>query len=81
MADVAPSIDNETPDRALVRAEMRRFLERKIDQLPQDFRAVFLLRDVGELSAEEPPACLAIPEATVRTRHVRTRSLLREALA
>ena len=28
MADVAPSIDNETSDRALVRAEMRRLLER-----------------------------------------------------
>ena len=28
MADIAPSIDNETPDRALVRAEMRRLLER-----------------------------------------------------
>lgn len=28
MADVAPSIDNETSDWALVRAEMRRLLER-----------------------------------------------------
>ena len=81
MADVAPSIDNETPDRSLVRAEMRRLLERNIDQLPQDFRAVFMLRGVEELSVEETAACLAIPAAKVRTRHFPARSLLPVALA
>jgi len=52
-----------------------------VDQLPQDFRAVFILRAVEELSVEETAECLAIPEATVRSRHFRARSLLRESLA
>ena len=71
----------ETPDRALVRAELRAVLERKLDALPEAFRTVFVLRCVEELSVEETARCLDIPEATVRSRHFRARSLLRESLA
>lgn len=71
----------ETPDRALVRAEFRAVLERKLDELPEAFRTVFVLRCVEELSVEETARTLDIPEATVRSRHFRARSLLREALA
>jgi len=69
------------PDRLLVRAEMRALLERKLDELPADFRTVFVLRAVEELSVEETAQVLGIPEATVRTRHFRARGLLRESLA
>jgi RNA polymerase sigma-70 factor (ECF subfamily) len=71
----------ETPDRALVRAELRAVLERKLDELPEAFRTVFVLRCVEELTVEETAQTLNIPEATVRSRHFRARSLLREALA
>ena len=71
----------DTPDKALVRAEMRTLLERKLDELPEAFRTVFVLRCVEEMSVEETAQCLDIPEATVRTRHFRARSLLRESLA
>ena len=73
--------DGETPDRALLRAELRALLESRIDALPQDFRAVFVMRSVEELSVEETAQCLGIPEATVRSRHFRARSLLRESIA
>ena len=43
--------------------------------------AVFMLRSVEELSVEETAECLGIPEATVRSRHFRARSLLRESIA
>ncbi|MGZ5178956.1 MAG: RNA polymerase sigma factor [Ramlibacter sp.] len=81
MADEPSAIDHETPDRLLARAEVRALLERRIDELPQDFRAVFVMRSVEELSVEETAQCLGIPEATVRSRHFRARSLLRESLA
>jgi RNA polymerase sigma-70 factor (ECF subfamily) len=70
-----------SPDDALMRAEVRALLERKLDALPEAFRVVFVLRCVEELSVEETAQCLGIPEATVRTRHFRARSLLRESLA
>ena len=76
-----PSEESDTPDRALVRAELRAVLERKLDELPESFRTVFVLRCVEELSVEETARCLNIPEATVRTRHFRARSMLRESLA
>ena len=71
----------EAPDRALVRTQMRDLLERRLDALPETFRRVFVLRAVEELSVEETAQVLGIPEATVRSRHFRARSLLREALA
>jgi RNA polymerase sigma-70 factor (ECF subfamily) len=71
----------EQPERAAIRGQARRLLEAKIDELPDAFRTVFVLRAVEEFSVEEVAAALAIPEATVRTRFFRARSLLREALA
>ena len=49
--------------------------------LPDDYRAVFMLRAVEELSVEETAKVLGIPAPTVRSRLFRARSLLREGLA
>jgi RNA polymerase sigma-70 factor, ECF subfamily len=65
----------------VLRGEIRRLLERKIDDLPVAFRTVFVMRDVEEMSVQETADCLSIPPATVRTRLFRARALLREALA
>jgi RNA polymerase sigma-70 factor (ECF subfamily) len=69
------------PESAALRAEWRRLIEARIDALPDAFRSVFMLRAVEELSVEEAAAVLGIPEATVRTRLFRARSLLREGLS
>ena len=71
----------KTPERSAERQEMRRLLETQIDALPDDYRAVFMLRAVEELSVDETAGVLGIPPATVRSRLFRARSLLREALA
>jgi RNA polymerase sigma-70 factor (ECF subfamily) len=73
--------EHDGPEHLTGRGEMRRLLEAKIDALPEAFRVVFVLRAVQELSVEEAAAALQIPEATVRTRFFRARSLLREALS
>ena len=77
MADVT----TEPPEAAAMRSELRRLLERRIDELPAQFRTVFILRDVEEMSVEETAECLDVPPATVRTRAFRARALLRESLA
>lgn len=74
-------VDRETPDHTLGRAQLRALLERKIDELPQDFRSVFVMRALEEMTAGEVADLLHIPEATVRTRFFRARAQLREALA
>jgi len=70
-----------TPEAQALRAEARRIMEARIDSLPDSFRAVFVLRAVEEMTVEETAAALGIPEATVRTRFFRARSLLRESLS
>jgi len=69
------------PEGAASRAQTRKLLETKIDELPDAYRAVFVLRAIEEMSVEEVAVALAIPEATVRTRFFRARSLLRAALS
>jgi RNA polymerase sigma-70 factor (ECF subfamily) len=71
----------EQPDQATMRAQVRQLIEKKIDALPDAFRTVFVLRALEELTVEETADCLHIPEATVRTRYFRAKSILREALA
>ena len=74
-------MDHQRPEPSAERAEVRRLLEKQIDALPDAYRTVFMLRAVEELPVEEVAAVLQMPEATVRTRFFRARSLLREALA
>jgi len=78
---ILPDDKSESPETATMRAELRRLLEHRIDELPVVFRTVFLLREVEELTVGETAQCLSIPEATVRTRLFRARTLLRNALS
>jgi RNA polymerase sigma factor (sigma-70 family) len=79
--DAVSAPDSKRPERVVARRQLRALLERKLDELPESFRLVFVLRSVEELSVEETARCLGIPDATVRTRYFRARTRLREALA
>lgn len=70
----------ESPGAAVYRAEVRKLLERRIDELPMTFRAVFMMREIEGMTVQETAECLSIPEATVRSRLFRARALLRESL-
>jgi RNA polymerase sigma-70 factor (ECF subfamily) len=69
------------PERDTLRSQTRRLIEARIDQLPDAFRTVFVLRAVEEMTVEETATALGVPSATVRSRYFRARTLLREALA
>lgn len=73
--------DSDLPDKVAAQAQMRAVLECKVSELPEIFRVVFVLRSVEELSVEETAQCLGLTEETVRSRHFRAKSLLRESLA
>lgn len=81
VAEVAETGESQTPDRLLARAQMRTVLERKVSELPEIFRVVFVLRSIEELTIEEISATLDIPPETVRSRHFRAKGMLRESLA
>lgn len=68
------------PDDAAANAELHRALEQAIRQLPEQYRAVFLLRDVEGLSTAEAAHALEIGEDAVKQRLHRGRLALRKAL-
>ena len=69
------------PDAVLAREQLRQMIERAVADLPQGFRSVFVLREVEGLSVEETAEALGVPPATVKTRLMRARKKLRDALA
>jgi len=70
----------QSPERLANDRELRIVLERAIDALPDDFRAVFMLRAVEQMSGLETAECLGIPEDTVKTRLHRARLRLQEVV-
>ena len=67
-------------DSELGRRQIRDFLEQAVDELPETFRLVFILRDIEELSTEETAEQLSLKPETVKTRLHRARRLLRTAI-
>lgn len=65
----------------VLEAEARQALERALDLLPAEQRAVFALRTFEELSYREIAEALGISPGTVMSRLSRAREKLREALA
>ncbi len=68
------------PDQELEKAEVRREMEQAIGELAPRLRAVFVMRELEELSTEETACALGIKEETVKTRLHRARLWLRERL-
>jgi RNA polymerase sigma-70 factor (ECF subfamily) len=68
------------PENDASRVQVRRLLERAIDELPEIFRTVFVMREVEQMSVEETASQLNILPETVKTRLHRARRLLRTAL-
>lgn len=72
---------DDQPESTAMRAQVRQQIEARIDTLPDQYRTVFMLRGVEELTVEEVAVVLDIPEATVRSRFFRARGILREGLS
>lgn len=71
----------EIPSEALERKEIRQKLAGAVAALGAKYREVFMLRDVQHLSIEETAEALGISQASVKTRLLRARLMLRDLLA
>ena len=71
----------EDTEQVFSRAETRALVEQAILALPAKYRTVLVLRDIEQLSTEEAAATLGVGTATMKTRLLRGRLMLREALA
>ena len=71
------SLTPPAADSELARSQVREFLEKAVDDLPDAFRTVFILRDIEEMSIEETADQLSLKPETVKTRLHRARRLMR----
>lgn len=71
----------EIPSEALEKQELRSALARALAALDGKYREVFILRDVQKISIADTAKILGITEASVKTRLLRARLQLRDALA
>ncbi len=70
----------EDPEERAAAHEAIRLVERAVDQLSAPYRAVFVLRDVEQLSTAETAEALGLGEEAVKVRLHRARGMLRRAL-
>jgi RNA polymerase sigma-70 factor, ECF subfamily len=71
----------EIPSESLERKEIREKLTEALASLSEIYREVFVLRDMQHLSIEETAQSLGISVASVKTRLLRARLMLRDLLA
>jgi RNA polymerase sigma-70 factor, ECF subfamily len=70
-----------TPEHLAYAGELQRVLEVAVDDLPDMYRAVFMLRDIEGLSTNETSEALDLGEEAVKTRLHRARAMVRRAVA
>jgi RNA polymerase sigma-70 factor (ECF subfamily) len=71
---------DDNPEQQYSQEEWRRILDEAVESLKPDFRTVFVLRDIEELSTEETAETLGISVPAVKSRLLRARLALRERL-
>ena len=70
----------DNPEQRYSQEEMQQILNEAVEDLKPDFRTVFVLRDIEELSTEETAESLGISVPAVKSSLLRARLALREKL-
>ncbi|TXT32232.1 MAG: RNA polymerase sigma-70 factor ECF subfamily [Planctomycetota bacterium] len=70
----------DEPGQLAQQREVRQLIETALDELPEKYRVVFVLRDVEGLSVKETAEALGLSESNVKVRLLRARLDLRERL-
>ena len=78
MSDLKPRPD--LPESRLANSQLRDLLVTCIDELPDAFREVFMLRAVEHCSVDETAAIVDIETGTVKSRFHRARQLLKNRI-
>lgn len=75
-----PGAWSRQPDEKLLTKELGTIIDAAVDQLPEKYRLVLLLRDVEGLSNEDVASTLGLTLPTVKSRLHRSRMFVRERL-
>jgi RNA polymerase sigma-70 factor (ECF subfamily) len=75
-----PQTAIDDPEKTMAQRQILQLVEQATDNLPENFRLVFITRVIEGMSVEETAEILGIPPETVKTRLHRARRLVREQL-
>jgi len=76
MENNAPLTDIESPEASQEKEDLHRVINEAIEDLPEDLRTAFTLREFSGLSYEEITEIMGCPVGTVRSRIFRAREAL-----
>ena len=68
------------PESETASVEMSKILEQSIENLPEAYRAVVMMRDVEDMTTAETAECLSLTEENVKVRLHRAHGMLRKEL-
>jgi RNA polymerase sigma-70 factor (ECF subfamily) len=71
---------SKLPDEKLLEKESKRFIVESIEELPEDYRSAYLLKDVEQLSEEEVCEALNLTKAVMKMRVHRARLFLKKKI-
>jgi RNA polymerase sigma-70 factor (ECF subfamily) len=71
---------SDNPEQLCSKSELRTLIEDNVMKLPSKYRVVVVLRDIEQLSIEDAAAALGLGISALKSRHLRGRMMLREAL-
>ena len=77
----SPADESNAPEKQAMRSELRRNLNRAIQELPEEMRSAVVLRDIQGFSYDEIARMLEINVGTIKSRISRGREKLREKLS
>jgi RNA polymerase sigma-70 factor (ECF subfamily) len=81
MSKEKKNIDDSNPLGQVMNQELKLILEHSIEQLPDKYRTVFVMRELENMSVAETMGCLDLTESNVKVRLNRAKEMLRESLS
>lgn len=75
-----PDSDQLNPEKRIIMNEAKQLMERAIDSLSVDYRTVYMMREIEEMSMAEISECLDISVSNAKVRLHRAKNTLKEKL-
>ena len=68
------------PEKLVIRQEAKKLLEQAVDELPQKYKTIYILKEIEGMDNGEIAQCLGLTESNVKVRIHRSRALIKESL-
>lgn len=72
--------DKQNPEELIIRHESHRLLEQAIDQLPERYRVVYVLKEIEGLTNQQVTESLGLTDSNIKVRLHRAKTMLKESL-